>query len=211
MRVRPWVMPLLIVPLALLAMACAGPNQANIELRKENQKLQQQIADLQRQHDADAATIRGLKASATTVPTLPEDQLEQLYTTHGLSFGRITGGYHDPGITTGDTELKVYITPIDDEGNDFKAAGSFTIALFDLSLKDNQRIGTWKFDLNQAKACWLGQAFMYGYVLHCPWQTVPTHANLTLRTTFTDALTQRIFTDDRTVTVQPPTPPATRP
>lgn len=206
-----WIIPMLIVPLALLATACGSPSKPNIELRKENAQLQQKITDLQRQHDTDVATIGGLKASATTVPTLPENQLDQLYTTHGLSFGRLTGGYHDPGITTGDTELKVYVTPIDDEGNDFKAAGSFNIELFDLSLKYNQRIGTWNFDLNQAKACWLGKAFMYGYVLHCPWQTVPTHANLTLRTTFTDALTHRIFTDDRAVTVQPPTAPQTRP
>lgn len=204
-------MPMLLLPLAMLAAACAGPNKANIELRKQLDQRDAQVADLQRRHDTDAATIRGLQSSATTVPVLPPEQLDALYTTHGLTFGNITGGYHDPGVTNGDTELKVYVTPVDDADDKIKAAGSFKIELYDLSLKNNQRIGTWKFDLDQAKACWLGKGFMNGYVLHCPWQTAPTHESLMLRTTFTDALTHRIFVSDHTVTVQPPTMPVTRP
>src|SRR5689334_19278807 len=72
---------------------CFGkPNQANIELRKQIQSLEAKNTELQRQHDADQATITGLKSQVGSIPTLPEDRLEKLYTVHGLEIGRLTGG-----------------------------------------------------------------------------------------------------------------------
>ena len=58
------------VTLALLLIAggCSSPNAANIAVRKENQQLRDQVADLQRQHAADEAQIRALESHATTVP-----------------------------------------------------------------------------------------------------------------------------------------------
>jgi hypothetical protein len=186
-----------------MAGGCHSPNQANILLRKQNQQLDAKISNLQRRHDADQATIRGLQSSATTVPVLPEDELDELFTTSGLDFGRLTGGYHADPNEPGDTMLKIYVVPIDGTGDEIKAAGSFRVELFDLALGPTNRIGEWDFDLSAAKADWYGP-LLYSYVLDCPWQTVPRHRNLLARVTFTDALTHRIFIVDRQVTVQPP-------
>ena len=185
---------------------CGGsPSKANIELRKQNQQLQSQIDNLNRRHDADQATIRGLQSRATTVPVLPEDQIDQLFTTAGLKFSNLTGGYRpDPNIP-GDTMLKIYVVPIDQSGDKLKAAGTFHVDLFDLALPSNNNIGSWDFDLNQTKADWYGSGLLYTYVLDCPWKTPPVHAKLMAHVTFTDALTHAVFSVDKPVIVNPPT------
>jgi outer membrane murein-binding lipoprotein Lpp len=179
------------------------PNQANIELRKQNQQLRDQIEQLNRRHDADRATIRGLQAGAT-VAVLPQSRLDQLFTTAGLKFGILTGGYHPNPDRPGDTMLKIYVDPIDQQGDCLKAAGSFHVELFDLALRSGNRIGTWDFDLPTAKSDWYDGGLLEEYVLDCPWQTVPTHAKLLAHVTFTDALTHRIFTVDKEVKIEPP-------
>jgi len=191
------------LPFCLLP-GCYTPSKANIELRKQNQSLQSTIDELNRRHEADVATIRGLQSSATTVPVLPQDQIDQLFTVAGLKFGILTGGYHPDPDKTGDTMLKIYVVPIDQQGDKLKAAGSFHVDLFDLSLKSDNRIGSWDFDLQKSRDHWYGSALMYSYVLDCPWQTVPRNPKLMARITFTDALTHRVFSVDKEVTVEPP-------
>ncbi len=205
-RIRPGVLAAILCGNFLLAAGCGGPSKVNIELRKQNQKLSGTIDDLQLRHNADQATIRGLQAHATTVPILPEDQINELFTTAGLSFGRLTGGYHpDPNVPS-DTMLKIYVVPIDGQGDEIKAAGSFHVELFDPALGATNRIGTWDFDLQATRGDWYGHALLYTYVLSCPWQTVPTHEKLQARVTFTDQLTHRVFTADREVMVEVPGP-----
>jgi hypothetical protein len=187
-----------------LSGGCHGPSQANIELRKQNQQLRANIEDLNRRHEADLATIRGLQNRENSVPLLPQSELDQLFTTSGLKFGRLTGGDRPDMNLPGDTLLKVYVVPIDQQGDPIKAAGTFEVQLFDLALGSNNQLGDWKFDLQQTKADWYDSILMYSYVLPCPWQRVPTHSDLVARVTFRDQLTQRLFVVDRKVTVQPP-------
>jgi hypothetical protein len=184
---------------------CSSPDKANIELRKQIDDLQTQTDNLKRQHEADQATIRGLKG-ATTVPTLSEDRLAQLFTTHGITFGRLTGGANLDPEKPGDDGLKIFVCPIDDEGQALKAAGSFEIDAFDLAKSGDNRVGHWTFDVDQARENWYGSGFLYTYVLKCPWQRVPEHDELTIHVTFTDALTGRVFPGQREVKVElPPT------
>jgi hypothetical protein len=190
--------------LAIATTGCGSPNTASIAVRKENQSLKDEIATLQRAREADAATIRSLESHASTVPSLPAARLENLFTTHGLQLGRLTGGADTDPAKPGDEALKIYATPTDDEGQPFKAAGSFTIEAFDLTLKEPQ-IGKWTIDTKTARQSWLGSALIHAYVLTLPWQTPPQHAELTLKITFRDELTAREFTQQRVVTVHLPT------
>jgi outer membrane murein-binding lipoprotein Lpp len=197
-------LPLVLAAFGMALQAgCYSPSKANIDLRKQNQELQAKIDDLNRRHEADEAAIRGLQARATTVPSLPENQLDQLYTVAGLKFGSLTGGYHDDNENA-DTMLKVYVCPIDQAGDKLKAAGTFHVELFDLALKSDNRIGSWEFDAQKARDCWFGQGLLYTYVLDCPWQTPPVDQKLMARITYDDLLTHRTFTVDKGVSVQPP-------
>ncbi len=194
--------------LLLLAGGCTTPDKANIELRKQNQTLQDELDTLRRTHAADEATISGLRESRTTVPLLPEKRLGQLFTVHGFNIGRLTGGADLDPAKAGDEGIKVYVTPFDGNGDSLKAAGAFDVELFDLARQGNQKIGDWSFPLTDAGKNWYG-SLLNCYVLTCPWQTTPTHDELTVKITFTDALTARRFTQQKVIKIQPP--PSTQP
>jgi hypothetical protein len=191
-----WAFPLM--ALVLTSTGCKGPNAANIQLRKQNQELRAKVDDLERRHAADAAQLRAMEQrSGTTVPSLGQDRLDQLFTTHGIELGRLTG-INERG------ELKVYAYPTDESGQPVKAAGSFVVEAFDLSRGDNARIGRWEFSLAQARQNWVGQALIHSYVLPLPWQQRPEHSPLTLKVTFTDALTGRVFDAQKAVPITLP-------
>lgn len=173
---------------------CKGPNAANIELRKQNQELRSKVEDLDRRHAADAAQIRSLESRATTVPVLPQDQLDKLFTVTGIKLGRLTG--------MNDGMLKVYAVPTDEAGHPLKAAGSFIVEAFDLSKPADRRVTRCEFPLSDAKKNWFGQAMLYEYVLPCPWLSQPVGKEITVKVTFTDALTGRDFSAQKVITLQ---------
>jgi hypothetical protein len=196
-----------LLPLGFLILSitgCGSPDAANILLRKQNQTLQSQVDQLTGQHQRDVATLAACEKSHPTTRMLAPDQLDELFTTHGLKISNLTGGDNPDSTKSFDTQLKVYVVPVDDEGTPIKAAGSFKVEAFDLDDPKKPLIGTWKFDLNQARRLFFSQFLLYTYVLNCPWQTVPAHANLTVRVTFKDALTDREYTEQLQVKVRPP-------
>jgi hypothetical protein len=180
------------------------PNKANVELRKENQDLRDRVKELERQHEADAARIRGLEQRVGTLPTLPQDRLDELFTTHDIKFGKLTGGADLDPARPGHEGLKVYVTPIDRAGDEIKAAGTFTVEAFDVSGTQPATVGRWTFDDAAAREAWSSVLNRYNYVLTCPWQTPPTGPNLHVSVTFVDELTQGKFTRTIDVTVEPP-------
>src|SRR5689334_5592933 len=95
--------------------ACSSPNKANIDLRKQNRQLSDQVDSLKRQHEADAATIRALEAKSPGVANLPQERIDHLFTVHGLKFGKLTGP--DPDDPK---KLKIYVVPTDGEGQQIK-------------------------------------------------------------------------------------------
>lgn len=195
---------------ALLVAGCSAPNRANIELRKQNQQLQTQLNDLQVRVQGDQRVIAGLQEQRGTLPTLPPARLDQLFTTHGLEFERLTGGADLDPARPGDEGFVVYIVPTDQTGDKLKAAGTFDIDAFDLDDPKDPHIGHWHFDAQQAKQTWSSMLFNYNYVLTCRWQSrVPRHRNLTIKVKFFDELTQTPFTAQRVIQIN--VPPQTQP
>jgi hypothetical protein len=190
--------------MVLISASCSSPSTANIELRKEKQTLQDRIADLDRVHQADQATINGLQKQIGTLPTLPQDRLDKLFTVHGLELGRLTGGADLVPQKPGDEGIKVYATPTDDDGEPIKAAGTFVVEAFDLAAT-TPLIGKWTFDLATTRKAWIGQFLAHNFVLVCPWQGVPAHQELTVKVTFHDELTQREFAAQTVIKVKLPT------
>src|SRR5215212_4671246 len=98
---KPFVSVCVFVAASALASACAKPNAVNITLRKENQTLRNRVEQLEREAAGAKATIASLESKSTTVPVLPNERVEQLFTVHGLQFGRLTGegdiDYDKPG------------------------------------------------------------------------------------------------------------------
>ena len=193
------------------ATGCGSPSKVNIELRKQVQTLQAENAKLRQEHDADQRVITGLHDRQGTLPTLPADRLAHLFTTHGIQFGRLTGGADLDPNKPGDEGIAVYVVPVDETGDKLKAAGSFDIEAFDLAEPQSPLVGHWHFDLQQTRAAWSDVLIEYNYVLICPWQNViPKHPDLTVKVTFLDELTQTPFTAQRVVHVNLPPAPTTQ-
>ena len=183
--------PLLLAPLfvVLQLVGCRAPNKANIELRKKNQDLRAQVAQLQSKNDQLRGDMQRLESQSegNTLPTLPTSRLSELFTVADVTFGRLTGV--DDGAPG--KPLKVYLTPVDSGGDTIKAVGDVTVEAFNLSA-DQPRLGKWEFPAAQVKKLWTGLA-IGGYVLTCPWQDSPPPpgTKMTLKVTFVDALTGR--------------------
>ena len=197
---------LFLLVLTALCPSCGRPSAANIELRKQNAALGGQIEEFERRHRADQASIRALESSAATMPSLPRSRLEKLFTVHGLKLGKLTGGADLDRSVAGHEGLVIYAVPVDQDGDELKAAGSFNIEAFDLALPVSQKIGQWTFRAEEAKKNWNSVGLLYCYVLRCRWQNLPTHGDLTIKVTFTDELTGRAFTEQRVVKIDLPGP-----
>ena len=199
-RRKPWILSgestTCAVALSLLALTafvsgCTSPSAANIKLRKELQDQQAEIDQLKREHAADAAARRAIATTGPSAsPALSQDQTAGLFTTHGIRLCRLTG--------QDDKGLVVHLIPTDDAGDDFKAAGSITVEAFDLAA-EGKRVGLWEFDAAKARSFWNGTGLRYEYVVPCPWTEKPANSQLTVKVTFTDALTGRVFDTQQVV------------
>ncbi len=183
----------------LIVSGCHTPDAANIALRKENSALSAQIDSLNHRHEADVATIQSLQQKGPMTMSLSQSRIERLFTTHGLAFGVLTGGYNADDSDGPSDGLEIAVYPTDDQGSPLKAAGSFTIQAFDLADPHDPLIGTWNFPPEKSRDLFYAHLSMYTYILKCPWQRTPQHGDLTVRVTFNDELTGRTFTVDRPI------------
>ena len=195
------VRALIIAAIATMVVGCGSPSKPNIALRKKNAALHDEIASLKAARESDLSAIRRLELNATTVPVLPHDRIDKLFTTHGLRLGKLTGGWDADTAKPGDEGLQVFVVPTDQAGDEIKAVGTFVVDAFDLSKGGEVRLGHWEFPTAEASKHWLGNALQYGFIFEVAWQTVPTGDQVTIRATFTDELTGRVFTAQRAVTV----------
>ncbi len=184
-------------------MGCPPPNQAAIPLRAEIDSLKKKLAALDRQRAADVATIAALQSQRGTLATLPEDRLEKLYTVHGI---RISGHSAEH-----DGTLKIYVVPFDEQNEKLKAGGTFTVQAYDLQSAGHPMVGEWHLDNAATRDAWYGGLLGYTYVLNCPLQELVTHAELTVRVSFTDELTQREFSEQKVIRITPRVSSATGP
>ena len=188
---------------------CGTPSRGNIEVRKQNQDLESQLKLAREEESADLEVIRGLRDRQGTLPTLPSDRLAKLFTTHGIQFGRLTGGADLDPNKPGDEGMVLHVFPVDDTGEKLKAAGSFDVDAFDLADPKSPELGHWHFDLAQSRQLWNGFLIEYNYVLTCPWQKQPRHEQVTVRVRFLDELTQTPFTAQTVIKVVLPASSAT--
>ena len=170
---------------------CSKPNSANIELRKKNQELQTKVDQLQKRYQGDQATIASLQSQKGSLPTLPTTRMAELFTCTGLEINKLTG-YRKDG-------LKVYVVPTDAAGDVLKTAGAVTVEAYDLARKDQPLLGRWEFPVADAGKNWYESMIVRGYALTCDIAQPTAPSEITIRATFTDALTQRTFTAQRVI------------
>lgn len=172
--------------LGVVTVGCGDSSRsANIDLRKQVAGLTQRNTELERH-------IKALQAPTAKPATMPNRIPPEVITTTGLVFGKLTA--------VRDGKLKVYIVPTDQFGDEIKAAGMFTIELYDLD-REEPRVAKWTVPADEALKQWVNLLTIYGYVLECPLKQA-VEGELTVRIAFEEALTGRIFTDQLVITAE---------
>ena len=181
---------------------CNPPAQqsAQIDLqrcRRENLKLKAKIEQMQ-------GTIANQQRQIETISRLGDKRLEKLFHIVAVELGRYTRGVDLDG-KAGDDGIRVYLRPVDRDGDVIKTAGEVKIQLFDLAAPDGERLlGTYFFPVEQVRKHWRGGFLTYHYRFECRWKNPPAHDEITVRVEFIDYLTGKTFTAQKLCKVHLP-------
>ena len=164
-----------------------GSRDANIALRK-------QVQTLQDENDRLEAQLAGARAAETRAeqPDVEADEDAFLFVTDRIEFGRLTGGFDEDPDQPGDELLQVYVQPVDQFGDEFKAAGTFTVTAT-TDDADSRQLGQWTFTAAEAADSWRNRFTIYGYVLDCPLDGIDYRGDIVVRAEFTESLTGQTF------------------
>jgi hypothetical protein len=160
----------------------------------EEMELKAQVEQLQKENER-------LKQENETLSMLPGDKrADAIYKLQRVDIGRFTGIYREDTNSTNES-LIVYVQPVDETGDAIKAAGKVEIQLWDLNKPESQSmLGQWMIEPNDLKTMWFDSIASTGYRFK---YNMPTTVNagepLTVRVTFTDYLSGRVLTEQKTI------------
>jgi len=193
----------------ILSAGCLENNKRELELKKQlnlsqskNTKLRRQVEQLTGQLVTGNRLIKSLRK-------LGPKRLDLLFTVEKITLGRHTGGI-DTNDQPGDDAIKVYVSPVDQDGSDLKAAGAIEIKLYDLAKPDgnNNLIAKFSYDVSEVSKLWSSGLFSYHYRLTCPWPNgkYPKNPDITVQVRFTDYLTGKIHVAQKLCRIKLPPP-----
>lgn len=156
---------LLIVCLVTFATGCGNSNKIS-PLVGENQQLRKEKRELAGQIKKSKAEIEQLKDQLQTLSGLDDKvKVEDLYPIEQIKITKYTNLY-DKDEDGKYEVLIVYIQPIDEQGDIFKAAGSVDIELWNLhNEQDKARLGRWHINPKELKKLWFATIVTTNYRL----------------------------------------------
>ena len=165
------------------------------QLTQENTKLTDQVEKLTSQN-------KDLKNQIKTLSGLPENiRFESIDRLGSIKIGRYTG-FFDKNNDGKKETLIVYIQPIDKQGDIIKESGSAEVQLWDLNKPENKALlGQWKIGPDELKKLWFATVVTSNYRLMFNVADIIKNiqAPLTVKVTFTDYLTGKVFTEQKVI------------
>ena len=170
-----------------------GSSERIARLQKERLELQGQIARLEQ-------LTERLQGQVDTLAGLPEAvEKNYLYHLKQVKLSKYTGLYDQSGDNVADT-LRVYLKPIDQDGDIVKAAGLVDVQLWNLEgSPQGAMIGQWRVEPPALRALWYASLLTINYRLEfeLPSAAVAVASPLTVKMQFTDMLTGKVFVQQR--------------
>ena len=163
-------------------------------LREEKRQLTRQIEQSRDQNEQ-------LKKQLEVLSGLPAEKLENLYELRKIKVTRYTGFYDKDNDGTKET-LIVYIQPIDEDNDIVKATGAVDVQLWDLNRNsDEALLGQWRVEPDELKKLWFATLITINYRLTFDLadKIENTEGPLTVRVTFTDYLSGRVFKQQKVI------------
>jgi hypothetical protein len=190
--------------LAFIA-GCGEDNSRDFSLEEELDTLRLEKTDLARQVEKANAQNQKLQKQMQILAGLKENiKPEKIYDLQNVKIGRYTNLF-DKDKDGKEEKLIVYLQPIDDEGDVIKAAGKVDVELWDLSKKsENAKIGQWRVEPDELKKLWFATVVTINYRLtfDISDKVDKFETPLTVKITFTDYLTGKVFKHQKVITPQ---------
>jgi hypothetical protein len=195
------------------AIFCSGCNafvsQAQYDqLQKQIIPLQDENRKLKEQNNTLVADVVDKRKQIDSLIGLGTRRIELVTHATAVELGDSTGAYNADATSKVPNSVKVYLLPKDTEDSVVKAAGTLQIKLFDLNAPNGQNlIGQVDFAPEQMAKNWYSgfMSMTYHYSFVCPWKRPPTKGEVHIRVEFTDYLTGKHLTAEKTINVQMPT------
>ena len=169
--------------LAAVSGGCAArtltrPEQAEALVQK-NRRLEDDLLAARRRM---AQLEAGGAAPAAPAPAPPADPFRAV----AVRFGRFTGGLDSDG-KPGCERLRVFLEPLDAEGDVVKRAGALDLELLEAGAGEPRLLGRWAWSAGELAQAWLSGFGIYAYVLKLDWPAGPPApgSRLILRGAFT--------------------------
>jgi len=161
------------------------------ELRKQELAQEELQLELSRTRDDlkvarnESAALRAQLTENRQVALSPE-QADVLFRAEAIKFNMLLTSGQDRDGRPGDDGLSVLLMPVDAHGDLVKLAGQVDLELFDMTLPaDRQRLGQWRFPIDQVRDRWHKGFLSAGYLFQVDWQTPPAAEELTLHASLT--------------------------
>jgi len=190
--------------LLILVGGCENGNKKS-PLVEQIQQLKQEKTQLTRQIERSKNENKQLKKQIQVLSGLPDEvELESLYGLQRIEIGGYTG-FYDKDKDGQYEKLIVYIQPTDGEGDIVKATGAMDVQLWDLNKEAHQALlGRWHITPGELKKLWFATVITINYRL--TFDIADTVENmeepLTLKVTFTDYLTGKVFKEQKVIKPQ---------
>lgn len=157
-------------------------------LEEKNDELQELVVKQRTQIDQQSERIANLMEIAP-------DRLKRVLKVDRIELADRTGGFQEDD-QPGDDGVRVFLRPIDQDGQLLKAAGEIVVEVYDLANPDGlQKLGAYEFSPEEAREVWHERLWTGHYTLECPWRLgPPVHRELTIRVRFVELLTGLPFT-----------------
>jgi hypothetical protein len=193
------------VTLSVVLAACVSGCS---DYSKQYDEASTKLVEAQKQNDALENAVKTLKqenaACQQQVATLsvltPEQKKQAIPTVTDIDINKRSGIYKAESDGK-QTKLIVYFRPLDDTGDAIKAAGSVHLELWDLGQQPAQAmLQKWDVSAVELKKMWSGSllADFYRLAFAVP-DDYSTRQNLTVKLTFTDYMTGKVFTPQMAV------------
>ncbi len=206
-----------LVLISAVIVSAALPGCRGMDIFQQGKKIKQLTADLESAR-ADAKTAQKAVFEAKgelarkqkridTLVSLGPDRIKKLYYAKSIKLGQYTGGA-DLNGQPGDDGIKVFLRPIDSNGDTIKAAGAVTVQVYDLAQPaDKTLIGEYKWSVDEVAKAFSGGFMTYHFTFTCPWKSgPPKHGGITVRVEFIDYLTGKTLSAQKVCKVNLPAP-----
>ena len=188
-----------------LAAGCGVGSARKDAYKIKAQKIAREKTELTRDLQQTRAENEQLTEQIKALSAIPEGKRVNPYRLTSIKITKYSN-FYDKNDDGQREKFIVYFTPVDPEGDAFKASGTVNVQLWDLdNLNGQALLGQWQIEPEELRGMWFDTLVSASYrlVLDVPEGLDILTDPLTIKVTFTDYLTGEIFRNQQTIDPRP--------